>query len=247
MAHGAATDGRDVPAVLALEGDVVLLDIEGTISPVTFVRDVLFSYARARLAGFVAEHANDTEVAPILKHASELAGGGDALAALAGWQDRDEKVPPLKKLQGLIWDKGYRDGAFKAPIFPDALAAFARWRDAGLKLYIYSSGSLKAQLLFFAHSVAGDLRPMFSGHYDTDIGPKVEATSYARIVEQIGAAPGRVIFFSDSAKELEAARAAGLQVVHVVKDDTLSAAGLPEISDFEQVEIARAVRPRGEP
>lgn len=224
-----------------LAGEAVLLDIEGTISPVAFVRDVLFPYARARLAPFVAAHKDDPAVAAILAQASALADGSDPVAALTEWQDRDEKIAPLKKLQGLIWDAGYRSGAFRSPIFPDALAAFQRWTADGLALHVYSSGSLKAQDLFFTHSAAGDLRPVFSGHFDTDVGPKTDAASYARIADKIAVAPARIVFFSDNAKELEAARTAGLQVVHVVKDDTAPAPGLPWIADFHEVDIRSTV------
>lgn len=233
--------GDTSAAHVHLAGEAVLLDIEGTISPVAFVRDVLFPYARARLAPFVAAHKDDPAVAAILAQASALADGGDPVAALTEWQDRDEKIAPLKKLQGLIWDAGYRSGAFRSPIFPDALAAFQRWTADGLALHVYSSGSLKAQDLFFTHSAAGDLRPVFSGHFDTDVGPKTDAASYARIADKIAVAPARIVFFSDNAKELEAARTAGLQVVHVVKDDTAPAPGLPWIADFHEVDIRSTV------
>lgn len=236
----AASNGRQVePRPLCLAGDVVLLDIEGTLSPISFVRDVLFAYSRERLPAFLDAHGEDPVVRDILAQASSLAGGGDPVAALQRWQDGDEKIPPLKKLQGLIWEDGYRGGAFRSPIFPDALAALGRWNAAGLPLYIYSSGSTQAQLLFFAHSAAGDLRALFSGHFDTDVGAKTEAASYARIAGQIGMAPGRIVFFSDSPGELEAARSAGLQAVQVVKDETRPAPGLPGIADFERVEINR--------
>lgn len=230
---------RAKPRPLRLEGDVVLLDIEGTLSPISFVRNVLFAYSRERLSAFIDARRRDPVVGDILAQASSLSGGGDPVASLQRWQDGDEKIPPLKKLQGLIWEDGYSTGAFQSPIFPDALAALRRWHAAGLPLYIYSSGSTQAQLLFFAHSAAGDLRPLLSGHFDTDVGAKTEAASYALVTAQIGMAPGRIIFFSDSPKELEAARSAGLQAVHVVKDETPPVAGLPRIERFDQVEIAR--------
>ena len=226
-------------APLEIDADIVLLDIEGTISPISFVRDVLFAYSRERLSAFIADHRGDAVVEGVLAQASALAGGADPLAALADWQDRDVKAPPLKTLQGLIWESGYRSGAFQSPIFADALAALKRWHAAGLPLAIYSSGSVQAQLLFFEFSAAGDLRPLFFSHFDTDIGPKIEAASYARITEKIGARPGRIVFFSDIPKELEAARAAGFQTVHVAKDSTPRDASFPEISDFSEVDLVR--------
>ncbi len=223
------------------DAEAVLLDIEGTISSLSFVRDVLFAYSRRRLADFVAGHRDDPIVAKILEDAAERAGGADPIAALEGWQDRDEKVPPLKKLQGLIWESGYREGAFQSPIFPDALAALKRWKAAGLPLYIYSSGSVAAQELFFRYNEAGDLRPLFSGNYDTDIGSKIEAQSYRRIADAIGAAPGAIVFFSDNARELEAARSAGLEVVHVVKDSTPPDPRFFAIEDFSHVDLRKLV------
>lgn len=227
---------------LRVDADVILLDIEGTLSPIAFVRDVLFAYSRERLAFYLDRHRDDPIVADILAEASRLAGGGDPVVALRDWQDRDEKIPPLKMLQGLIWEDGYKSGAFRSPLYPDAFAALSRWHSAGLPLYIYSSGSTKAQLLFFAHSKQGDLRGLFSDHFDTGIGAKTEAAAYVRIAERIGMPPDRIAFFSDNVKELEAARSVGVAVVHVVKDDTAPAAGVPEISDFEQVEIIREAR-----
>ena len=235
----ASKRGRAEPRPLCLEGDAVLLDIEGTLSPISFVRDVLFAYSRERLSAFVDAHRQDPVVADILAQTSSLAGGGDPVASLQRWQDRDEKIPPLKKLQGLIWADGYSAGAFRSPIFPDALAALTRWSAAGLPLHIYSSGSTQAQLLFFAHSTAGDLRALFSGHFDTEVGAKTEAASYALIAEKIGVTPGRIVFFSDNAKEIEAAQGTGMQAVHVVKDETHPVPGLRGIASFDRVEITR--------
>ncbi len=132
---------------LRFNADALLLDIEALISPLSFVRDILFSYSREHLADFVAGHRATPAVDAILEVAA-LAVDTDPIAALIGWQERDEKVPPLKKLQGLIWESGYRNGAFQSYLFPDALAALKRWKASGLPLYVYSSGSLKAQELF---------------------------------------------------------------------------------------------------
>ncbi len=220
------------------EARAVLLDIEGTISPICFVRDVLFGYSRAHLARFLAVRGGDPAVTAILDQASLLAGGGDPVAALEAWQARDEKAPPLKKMQGLIWDEGYRSGAFRSPIFADALAAIRRWKAAGIPLYIYSSGSVQAQLQFFEFNEAGDLRALFSGHYDTDIGPKIDAVSYMRMASQIDAPLQSIVFLSDNPAELEAASAAGLKVVHVIKDGAEPTSAFPEISDFGQVDIS---------
>jgi enolase-phosphatase E1 len=224
---------------LHFNAEAVLLDIEGTISPVSFVRDVLFAYSRERLAEFVAIHRDAPAVDAILADASALTGGDDPVAALIGWQERDDKAPPLKKLQGLIWENGYREGAFQSRLFPDALAALMRWKACGLPLYIYSSGSLQAQALFFQYNEAGDLRSLFKPHFDTDIGPKTDAASYASIAKQIDVKAHKIVFFSDNPKELEAARAANLQVVHVVKEHTPADARFVAAMDFFHIEISR--------
>lgn len=226
------------PGALCLDVDAVLLDIEGTISSKAFVRDVLFAYSRRHLQDFVATHADEPETAAILKAASALAGHGDAVAALADWQERDVKAPPLKAIQGLIWESGYSAGAFRSPIFPDALAALRRWRAVGLPLFVYSSGSLKAQALFFRYNEEGDLRELFSGHFDTEIGAKIEAASYVRIVDTIGVPPGDILFLSDDARELAAALAAGLRVAQVVKEDTPAQDCFPVVADFSMLDLA---------
>jgi enolase-phosphatase E1 len=228
-----------VSPLVCIEADVVLLDIEGTIGPISFVREVLFPYSRERLRAFITANHESAVVKNILDEATGLADGGDPIDALDDWQAKDIKAPPLKRLQGLIWESGYRSGAFCSEIFPDAFRALMRWKTDGLRLYVYSSGSVQAQLLYFEFSSDGDLRPLFSGHFDTDIGSKVEPTSYRRVAEHIGATANSVVFFSDSVKELEAARSAGLQAVHVVKDGTASHPDFTEISEFCQVAIAR--------
>jgi enolase-phosphatase E1 len=229
-------------STLSVEVGAVLLDIEGTISSTAFVRDVLFAYSRLHLPAFVAAHGHERETASILEAAAALSGGDEPLAALIEWQSRDEKAPPLKAIQGLIWESGYASGAFRSPIFADALVALRRWRAVGLPLFVYSSGSLKAQDLFFRHNEAGDLRPLFSGHFDTAIGAKVEPSSYARIARSIGARTGEILFLSDNADELAAARAAGLQVVQVVKEATPPDARFAAFSDFSGLDLAPLAR-----
>lgn len=221
-----------------LEIRALLLDIEGTISSTAFVRDVLFAYSREHLPAFVAAHRNEPETAAILEAAAALSGGDEPLAALIEWQRRDEKAPPLKAIQGLIWESGYAAGAFRSPIYPDALAALRRWRDAGLTLYVYSSGSLKAQDLFFRHNEAGDLRPLFAGHFDTTSGAKIEPASYARIATAIGAPAGDILFLSDDARELAAATLAGLRITQVVREGAWPDDRFPAISDFSALELA---------
>ena len=197
----------------------ILTDIEGTTSSISFVRDVLFPYARRALPGFVRTHGQDPEVRRLLDAVAVEAGGlcQDAMIVetLQGWIDQDRKHTALKALQGMVWDAGYRNADFTAPIYPDAAQALRRWHDLELPLYVYSSGSVPAQKLFFGHSDAGDLTGLFSGWFDTEVGGKREAASYTRIAGAIDLAPNQVLFLSDVVEELDAARAAGMHTVLV--------------------------------
>jgi len=185
----------------------LLLDIEGTTSSISFVADELFPYARRHLPDFVAKHPE--VAAPILAQVP----GDDPVATLIRWIDEDRKETPLKTLQGLIWAQGYADGTLTGHVYPDTPEALRRWAAAGLKVYIYSSGSIAAQKLIFGHSVAGDLTPLLSGYFDTTTGPKRDTDSYARIAGAIGLRPSELLFLSDMRAEIDAARAAGLQAL----------------------------------
>jgi len=194
---------------------VILTDIEGTTSSITFVKDVLFPYARERIAAFVRGHADEPDVAAQIaataQEASVDACDLDAVCdVLLRWIDEDRKATPLKALQGMVWKEGYESGAFVAHVYPDAYDALRRYHAEGRRLYVYSSGSVAAQRLYFAHTTCGDLSPLFCGYFDTTIGPKREASSYRRIAGQIGAPPGEIVFFSDIEAELDAAADAGM-------------------------------------
>ena len=194
---------------------VILTDIEGTTSSISFVKNVLFPYARKALPGFVHEHGQQPQVRRWLDAVAVEIGGAcqDSLIAetLQGWIDQDRKHTALKALQGMIWETGYRNGDFKAHLYPEVAAVLKGWHAAGLPLYVYSSGSVPSQKLFFGFSEGGDLTPLVSGWFDTEIGGKREADSYRRIVASIGVPANVVLFLSDVVEELDAAREAGLQ------------------------------------
>ena len=201
---------------------IVLVDIEGTTSAISFVHDVLFPYARAQLPAFVAEHGAEPEVRAILDIVAEresLADDDAVVATLQRWIDEDRKETALKDLQGRIWEAGYRGGAYRAHLYDDAVEALRRWHDAGIDLHVYSSGSVHAQKLFFAHSSAGDVSDWFSAHFDTTVGGKREAGSYRRIADALGAAPADVLFLSDVPEELDAAREAGMDTRWVIREN----------------------------
>lgn len=202
-------------------GRGILLDVEGTTSAVAYVYDVMFPFARKGLSDFLSEHWGDPVLDGVKRLFAEDAGveGFDDWPALRNeavrLMDNDVKATGLKQLQGLIWEAGFKSGELRAHVFDDVPPALAAWRDAGLDLRVYSSGSLHAQRLFFGHTEAGDLLSYFSGHYDTTTGPKREAASYAAIAGDWGVAPAEILFLSDVTEELNAARDAGLQTALV--------------------------------
>lgn len=201
----------------------IVTDIEGTTSSIHFVHRVLFPYATAALPDYVRRHAQDADVAPLLDVVAAEAGLalGDVegvIEALLAWSAEDRKHTVLKALQGRIWAAGYATAAFRAHVYPDVPPALAAWQAAGWPLYVYSSGSVQAQQLFFGHTEAGDLLPRFSGFFDTTSGGKRVAQSYRTIAEHIGEAPAGLLFLSDVVEELDAARTAGWQTCLLLRE-----------------------------
>lgn len=147
--------------------------------------------------------------------------------------DLDRKSPGLKAIQGKIWESGYRSGELKGEIYPDVVPAMRRWRAAGSRVYIYSSGSVLAQELLFRHSVEGDLTPLIDGYFDTGVGPKRSAASYEKIASSIGVLAGEILFLSDVIEEVAAATEAGLSAIQVVRSGDGLAAG--QVCDFTRI------------
>ncbi|OOG22838.1 acireductone synthase [Thioalkalivibrio denitrificans] len=214
---------------------IIITDIEGTTSSLSFVKDVLFPYARAHLPQFVRTHGGDTEVKRLLADARTYAGADlndEALIErMLAWIDHDQKITPLKALQGLIWDEGYRRGDFQGHVYDDAVIQLRKWHDQGIRLAVYSSGSVHAQQLLFGHTTHGDLNPLFDAYFDTRIGGKRDTASYKAIAAELGAEPGDVLFLSDLRAELDAAAEAGM------KTTALDRAGTGE--DFGPHPVAR--------
>ena len=227
---------------------VILTDIEGTTSSISFVKDVLFPYARRELPRFVAAHGHEPEVRRWLDQVA-LENGGlcqDAMIVetLQGWIDQDRKHTALKALQGMVWEAGYANADFTAPLYPDVPPALARWHAAGHALAVYSSGSVPAQKLLFAHTDSGDLTGLFSGWFDTAIGGKREADSYARIAQALDTAPGDILFLSDVVAELDAAREAGMRTVLLDRREDYPQPRLGEAAHgHERVERFDAIDP----
>ncbi|KAF9960172.1 Enolase-phosphatase E1 [Mortierella alpina] len=220
--------------------DLVISDIEGTTTPIVFVKENLFPYVTSKLAEFLKRNwASDemkanvealriqaekdvaeglSEAVAIAMESSEVNAEKvqeDVIASIAWQMKADRKIGALKAFQGYMWKEGYANGDLKGVLYEDVVPVFDQWKTEGKKLYIYSSGSVPAQKLLFGHSEKGDLLHYFSGHYDTSIGQKIEAESYSKIVADIGANPERTLFLSDNIHEINAAKKAGLQAVVV--------------------------------
>ena len=204
----------------------IIVDIEGTTTPISFVHEVLFAYARKRIKDFLIAHGADDRVNHDLKllsqeHDRDLREGNEpprlteapvSYATYVAWlMDLDRKSTGLKSLQGKIWEEGYEDGTLRAQVFPDVAPAFARWRANGLVISIFSSGSVLAQKLLFAHTETGDLTSFISDYFDTRVGKKGEAESYRHIAKAMKFAPNELLFVSDVVAELAAAREAGME------------------------------------
>lgn len=232
---------------------LVLLDIEGTTSSIDFVHEVMFPYARQHLAGFLETQAEHPELPACLqqlgKDLGKPAGWSEqplprlfpeVIAGVLALMDGDVKATGLKQLQGMIWKQGFESGQLVSHLYEDVLPALQHWQSLGLRLAVYSSGSIAAQRLFFGHTRSGDLLPLFCAHFDTTTGPKKEAASYRAIASDLGLPPEAIVFISDVPEELQAASEAGLQTVLSVRPGNAAVApghGFAEITAFDQLQI----------
>ncbi|WP_067563540.1 acireductone synthase [Nocardia acidivorans] len=223
--------------------NVIVLDIEGTTSPTSSVREELYGYTRTRLPGWLAENqcgAADS----ILAETRALAGKPEASVAevaeiLIDWLNTDVKAEPLKAAQGIICAEGFRNGSLYGEFFPDVPPMLRAWRESGLELYIYSSGSVRNQKDWFAFARPGDLSPLITGHFDlTTAGPKREASSYEKIAGAIGVPADSILFLSDHPDELDAAVAAGWQAIGVARPGEPNPPRPPHrwVGDFADIE-----------
>jgi enolase-phosphatase E1 len=240
------------------DAQAILLDIEGTTTPIAFVYDVLFPYVRTHLRRHLERHASLSDYQTLFdrfrddRAVRERAGDDlpawtdtpaaarvTSVASYVEWlMERDSKSAPLKQLQGNIWEAGYARGELVGQVFADVPAAFARWRTRGLQIGIFSSGSVLAQQLLFRHSSAGDLTGYLTWFFDPTVGPKMEADSYARIAARMDVPPPRVVFVSDVTRELDAARASGMQTLLSVRPGNRPVEvghGHPVIRTFDEI------------
>jgi len=200
----------------------ILLDIEGTTTPIQFVYDVLFPFVRLELDAYLRVHDDEPQIQEILQALQrEHADDAKKNSATPQWQsaplayvnwlmDQDRKSTALKALQGRIWYDGYHSGRLRGQVFPDVPPALDRWQKLGLDVRIFSSGSELAQRLLFANSESGDLTRFLRGYFDTTIGSKTDPSSYGSIAAAFGFPPEQIVFVSDATRELDAAQHQGL-------------------------------------
>lgn len=221
----------------------IVTDIEGTTSSLSFVKEVLFPYASRHLAAFVRERGGEPQVRRWLDAARQLAGAelddAQLVLTLQRWIAEDRKVGPLKGLQGLLWEEGYRRGDFQGHVYEDAARQLRAWSTRGLRLYVYSSGSVHAQMLLFGHTAFGDLTPLFRGYFDTGMGGKKEPASYAGIVRELGLPAGDVLFLSDVREELDAAAASGLRTTCLLRGEgpRVDPGPHPAVHSFDELPV----------
>ena len=205
----------------------ILTDIEGTTTEVSFVYDILFPYFRAHMDQWKTVDSapmNDvleqTRLLVLEEQSINLSSKEALFDQLRQWSIEDRKVTPLKTFQGMVWEQGFKSGAIKGHMYPDVKPALQRWLDGGLKLAIFSSGSIAAQKQLFGFSTEGDLTPYFSAYFDTTTGMKRDEQTYQLIVQQLNSPANSVLFLSDIHQELEAAHAAGLRTLQLVRPGT---------------------------
>jgi enolase-phosphatase E1 len=223
---------------------VIITDIEGTTTAITFVADELFPYFRINISDLLALKSNPivqaafdetihivlTEEKRVIKTDEEL------ISALNQWSVADKKITPLKTLQGVLWEKGYKDGTLKGHVYADVAQNLTNWHAQGIALAVFSSGSVTAQKLLFGNSIAGDLTPVFSAYFDTKTGAKRDTATYTTIAEQLATLPIDCLFLSDITEELVAAKNAGFQTIQLVRPGTEQAWD-DAVASFDQIQF----------
>jgi enolase-phosphatase E1 len=219
----------------------IVTDVEGTTTSISFVHEVLFPYARSKMASFIETHHADEDVAQQMAAVSTEVGRelsrAEVIAQLISWIDEDKKAMPLKMLQGLIWKDGYVSGDYRGHVYADAFENLTKWQQQGVQLYVYSSGSVAAQKLIFGYSDFDDMTPLFSGYFDTHVGGKRESASYANILREIDCKGNEVLFLSDIVEELDAAAKVGMQTLHLVREAGLETGEHPQVGDFNEIDL----------
>jgi enolase-phosphatase E1 len=208
----------------------ILTDIEGTTTSVSFVYEVLFPYFRENIHKTIElQHLKSvqevfSQTIQWVKDTENrtISTPSEIIEVLNQWSQEDKKITPLKTLQGILWEEAYTSGTIQGHVYDDVASALKRWKEKGIQLGVFSSGSIAAQKLIFGYSVAGDLTPYFSAYFDTSTGGKREAATYQLIAEKLGILASEILFLSDITEELQAAASAGLQTIQLVRDETIA-------------------------
>jgi enolase-phosphatase E1 len=220
----------------------ILIDLEGTAIPMSFMTGTLVALARERLGSFIAQHGEDADVEEALWEAGRLMGGyelkpAEAEALLLRWMKQDRKTPPLKTIQGLIWQEGFDAGQIKSEVYPDVADSLKAWSAAGLRLFVYSSNSELAQRLLLSHAPSGDLTPLFEGFLDTVTGQKIEPASYHAICGKLELPAAFILVICDNEEELDTAKSVGMATTRIVREGNVKSRH-PVCPDFPSLKLA---------
>jgi enolase-phosphatase E1 len=221
----------------------ILTDIEGTTTSISFVYDTLFPCFLQRLESFISRHAGDKNLSEniravqqtILEEENREADQQEAVQKLMEWTKNDRKHPALKNIQGMVWREAYESGDVQGHLYDDVPPALAAWKEQGISIGIYSSGSEEAQRLIFGYSVFGDLTHFIAHYFDTRVGHKREPSSYKNISGQLGLPAHEILFLSDIEAELDAAASAGFQTMHLAREGTSASAKHRSVQDFSGI------------
>lgn len=220
----------------------ILTDIEGTTSSISFVAEKLFPYFRNNILD-LTELTDNPVVKDAFEQTVQLAKSEDGetisteqeiIDKLYEWSVEDRKITPLKTLQGVLWEKGYRDGVLKGHVYSEVAANLKKWKEQGIDLGVFSSGSVPAQKLIFGYSISGDLTSYFSSYFDTNTGGKRDAETYAKIAEELQIKPSEILFLSDIAEELEAADSSGFQTLQLAREGMVSS-WKDSVASFDEI------------
>lgn len=221
----------------------IVTDIEGTTSSIDFVHQVLFPYSTKALPEYVRKHAQNEEIATIITEVKQEIQQLDAdlevvITTLLNWIAADKKITPLKSLQGFIWEDGFKNNHFQGHLYEDAYCNLVQWYQSGIKLYVFSSGSVKAQKLLFGYSQYGDLNYLFTSNFDTKIGNKKSVAAYQSIAQKIAFPPSEILFLSDVIAELDAAADAGYQTLVLDRQQNISSSNNHSVvTDFDAIKL----------
>ncbi len=227
---------------MKIDCDYILMDIEGTTSSISFVKDVLFPYFLSniddinKLSNIKEVKYAFGQVLRIVKREEnrDITTSEEVILELKKWCGQDLKITPLKTLQGILWQKGYQNGELLGHVYDDVPVMLENWNLLGKKMGIFSSGSVNAQKLLFSHSVKGNLSTYFSNYFDTIIGSKRDSDTYSLITKQLALPSNRILFLSDVIEELAAADMAGMKTIQITREGNLQA--WPQsVSDFSEI------------